>query len=161
MESGRKSYASEKITDTALSGRPAWYLPQNTLHSVSWPWGLTNSPLTHGRQARSEIKTERPHMSLQWASKVIKLSIKTQTNWRRNIQPSIDMSVQRRPERSQLQAGRPTNYHASNRRNHYRPPGVIRSVHEKAVQIWQRSQAGRPRGGWPASLCHATCPSFV
>ena len=50
-------------------GRLAWHLPQNTLHSVSWPWGLTNSPLTHGRQARSETKTERPHMSLQWASK--------------------------------------------------------------------------------------------
>ena len=87
-------------------GRPAWHLPQNTLHSVSWPWGLTNSPLTHGRQARSETKTERPHMSLQWASKVTKLSIKTQTNWRRNIQPLIDMLVQRRAERSQLQAGR-------------------------------------------------------
>ena len=110
-------------------GRLAWHLPQNTLHSVSWPWGLTNSPLTQGRQAISETKTERPHMSLQWASKVTKLSIKTQTNWRRNIQPSIDMSVQRRAEMSQLQAGRPTNCHASNRRNHYRPLGVIRSVH--------------------------------
>ena len=86
-------------------GRPAWHLPQNTLHSVSCPWGLTNSPLTHGRQARSETKTEMPHMSLQWASKVTKLSIKTQTNWRRNIQPLIDMLVQRRAERSQLQAG--------------------------------------------------------
>ena len=69
-ESGRKSYASGKITDAALSGRPAWHLPQNTLHSVSWPWGLTNGPLTLRRQAKSETKTERPYMSLQWAPKV-------------------------------------------------------------------------------------------
>ena len=76
LESGQKSYASGKITDTALSSRSAWHRPaglappQISLHSVSWPWGLTNSPLTQGRQARSETKTERPHMSLQWAPKV-------------------------------------------------------------------------------------------
>ena len=116
-------------------GRPAWHLPQNTLHSVSWHWGLTNGPLTHGRQAKSETMTESPHMSLQWASKVTKLSIKTQTNWSMNTQPSVDTLVQRKAERSQSQAGRPTNCHASTRRNHYRPPGVIKSVHEKAVQI--------------------------
>ena len=86
-------------------------------------------------------------MSLQWASKVTKLSIKTQTNSSRNTQSSVDTLVQSKAERSQSQAdwprrGRPTNCHASTRRNHYRPPGVIKSVHEKEVQIWQRSPAG-------------------
>ena len=105
-------------------------------------------------------------MSLQWASKVTKLSIKTQTNWSRNTQPPVDTLVQSKAERSQSQAdwprrGRPTNCHASTRRNHYRPPGVIKSIHEKEVQIWQRSQANQPRGGQPASLCHASSPSFA
>ena len=52
-----------------MSSRSACHLSQITLHSISLHWGLTNSPLTHGRQARSETKTERPHMPLQWAPK--------------------------------------------------------------------------------------------
>ena len=59
-----------KITDAALSGRSTWHLPQITLDSVLWPWGLINGPLNTWRQAKSETKTERPHMSLQWAPKV-------------------------------------------------------------------------------------------
>ena len=94
--------------------------------------------------------TERPHMSLQWTSNLTKQSIKTQTNSSRNTQSSVDILGKARPRGANPrlaglgEAGRPSNCHALTRRNHYRPPGVIKSVHEKAVQIWRRSQAGRP-----------------
>jgi hypothetical protein len=48
-------------------GQPAWILPKNTFHSVSLLWGLTNGPPNTWIHAKSERKTERPHMPLQWA----------------------------------------------------------------------------------------------
>ena len=51
-------------------GRPDWHLPKSLpTHHHS----LGDSPMdpqTLGRQARSESKTERPHMSLRWAPEV-------------------------------------------------------------------------------------------
>ena len=50
---------------------PAWHLPKTLAthhHSLG---DLPMDPQTLGRQARSESKTERPHMPLQWASEVV------------------------------------------------------------------------------------------
>ena len=93
-ESGRKSYAFGKITDTALSGRPAWLRPtgiappQNTYRSSSQPWGLTNGPPNTWRQAKSESKTERPHMPLQWAPEM--------AVWCWDDHPSLDLHMHAR-----------------------------------------------------------------
>ena len=57
--------------------RPAWIRlaglapSANTYHSSSLPWGLTNGPPNTWRQAKSESKTERPHMPLQWAPEMV------------------------------------------------------------------------------------------
>src|SRR6185312_8651470 len=42
-------------------GRPAWHLPQITLHSISLHWALTNGPPNTWIHAQSEAKIERPH----------------------------------------------------------------------------------------------------
>jgi len=41
-----KSFLSECFYLIPIWGRLAWHLPQNVLHLVSWPWGLTKSPNT-------------------------------------------------------------------------------------------------------------------
>jgi hypothetical protein len=83
-ESRWKSYASGKITDAALpgrstshrpagrpgQGRPAWHLPKML---ATHHYSLGDSPMDPqilGRQARSESKTETPHMSHRWAPKM-------------------------------------------------------------------------------------------
>jgi hypothetical protein len=60
LESGRKSYASGKITDTTLPGRPALHLPKTT---PGYHHTLGDSPMdpqTLGRHAQSEAKAGRP-----------------------------------------------------------------------------------------------------
>ena len=55
-------------------GRSAWHLP---ITLATHHHSLGDSPMdpqTLGNQARSESKTERPHMSLQWALEVATLS---------------------------------------------------------------------------------------
>ena len=131
------------------------------LSSIQERRDMCTKPLNQGLQVGLIKWTERPSTWIKRPTCSTYRNPLGRNTTMEFMHPWVKMSAKWEAEMSQTQAGRPTNCHTSTRRNHYRPPGVIKSIHEKAVQIWQRSQADQPRGGRPASLCHSSSPSFT
>ena len=73
----------------------------------------------------------------------------------------IKMLVKREAEMCQTQAGQLTNYQLQTDATNHLHLEKIKSVHEKVGAKQRKSQASRPRGGRPASLCHVSSPSFA
>ena len=61
----------------------------------------------------------------------------------------------------QREAGRPSNYKTGANPTVNRLQGGIRAVVRKAAATWRQPQAGRPRGGRPASLWVIWASSFA
>jgi len=81
------------------------------------------------------------------------LSSKPETDFLENIHPLIIMSVQRRAEKSQSRAARPLPRLPACENAFALDLFTLTSGSNQEVGDWQKSQAGRPRGGRPAPNC--------
>ena len=88
------------------------------------------------------------------------LSSKPETDFLENIHPLIIMSVQRRAEKSQSRAARPLPRLPACENAFALDLFTLTSGSNHEVGDWQKSQAGRPRGGRPAPNCLISGQSF-